>query len=68
MYSTKQMLTTKEGMQKQNNKMKFQVQLQKFMHKKVQEMRGMQVERHPYLLEVVLHMVQKVKVTIRLEN
>ena len=49
MYSTKQMLTTKEGMQKQNNKMKFQVQLQKFMHKKGQVMQDMQAERHQYL-------------------
>ena len=49
----KQMQITKVDMQKQNNKMKFQVQLQKFMHKKVQEMQDMQVERHQYLLVVV---------------
>ena len=52
MYFTKQMLITKVDVQKQNNKMKFQVQLQRFMHKKVQEMQGMRAEKHQYLLVV----------------
>ena len=46
------MLITKADVQKQNNKMKFQVQLQRFMHKKGLEMQGMQAERHQYLLAV----------------
>ena len=52
-------------MPKQNNRMKFQDQLQKFMHKKAQAEQGMQVEKHPFLLEEVLLMDQKVNLPIK---
>ena len=56
----KQMLIIKVDMLKQNNKMKFQDQHQKFMLKKELVMQDMLVEKLQYLLVVVLLMVQKV--------
>ena len=63
------MLTLKVDTLKQNSKMKFQVQHQKFMLKKVLVMQDMQVEKHLYLLVVVLHMDLKGESThIKQEN
>ena len=53
------MLITKAVMLKQNNKTKFLVQLQKYTLKKELVMQDMLVKKHLYLLEAVLHMVQK---------
>ena len=52
-YYIKLMQITKEGMLKLNNKMKFQVLLPKFMHKKELVMLDMPVEKLQFLLEVV---------------
>ena len=52
MLYTKLMQTIKEGMLKQNYKMKFQDLHQKFMLKKEQEMQDMRVEKLQYLLVV----------------
>ena len=68
MFYIKQMLITKEDMLKQNNKMKFQDLHQKFMLKKELVMQDMQVEKHQYLLVVVLLMDQKVNYLIKKEN
>ena len=53
---------------KQNKRMKLLDLQQRYIPKKALEMRDMLVKKHLYLLEVVLHMVQKEKATIRLEN
>ena len=62
------MLIIKAEKLKLNKRTKLLAQHQKSMLKKELEMRDTQVEKHPFLLEVVLLMVQKVRVIIRLEN
>ena len=53
---------------KANKKMKLLDLQQRYIPKKALVMQDMLVKKHLYLLEVVLHMVQKEKATIRLEN
>ena len=54
MFFIKQTLITKEEKLKQNRKMKLLVQHLKYMLRKELEMQGMLVEKHLFLLEVVL--------------